>query len=79
MCPVLPVVPFHSGRKEPGALVDAVESANILAVRVQDYSVCSSNVDADPVITEAVGRVEVEDEYQAGTLKYDDLVVLVLQ
>lgn len=79
MCPVLPVVPFHSGRKEPCALVDAVESANILAVRVEDYSVCSSNIDANPVVAEAVGRVEVEDEYQAGTLKHDHLVVLVLQ
>lgn len=79
MCPVLPVVPFHGCCEEPCTLVDAVETTDILAVRVKDNSVCSSNVDADPVVAEAVGRVEVEDKHQAGTLKHDHLVVLVLQ
>lgn len=79
MSPVLPVVPFHGSSEESSVLVNSRMTSKFLRVAIQYDPVCASFFDSNSVITEAVGWVEVEDEHQAGTLKHNHLVSLVLE
>lgn len=54
-------------------------AAEYLAIGANDNPVGSLLLNADAVVGEAVGRVKVEDPEQAGALKYNDLVALVLE
>lgn len=76
---VLPTVPFSRLGEEASALVNTIMSARLLGIRVQHNSVCPGHVDPNPVIAEALGRMEVEDEKAATSLEDDDLVSLVLE
>lgn len=76
---VLAVVPREVRGKEAGLGIKTVEAAMILGIRVEHDTVGARLLDADAVVGVAVGVVEVEDEDQAGALKDDDLVTLVLE
>ena len=62
MGPIPAAVPLHRRSEETGALVNAVESTNSLAVRVKYNPVGTGRVNADTVVTVALGGVEVENE-----------------
>lgn len=76
---VLAVVPREVGSEEASLGIETVEATVILGIRVENDAVGARLLDADAVIGVAVGVVEVEDEDQAGALKDDDLVTLVLE
>lgn len=79
MSPVLAVVPFHGRGEEASAFINATMAANILVVGVQNNLVRSRNLNADSVVGIALGGVEIENEDNAGPLKDDDLVSLMLE
>lgn len=51
----------------------------LLGITVEDNLVGARNIDTDPVISEALSMMEVEDEHRAGPLKDNNLVTLVLE
>lgn len=77
--PVLAVVPFHGSGFVRDARVNVVKPAKLLLVAGQHNSVRPRDFNAHAVIGERVRRVEVENEEQAGTLVYDDLVSFVFE
>src|ERR1700753_171876 len=79
MRPVLPRVPLHGRREEARLVIDAVEPALLLGVRLEDDAIRARNLDSYPVVGEACRRVEVEDEDQPGALKDNHLVPFVLE
>lgn len=76
---VLAIVPWQISGEESGVLRNAVQTTKGRAVSVDDDAVSTSLLDTDPVIGEAVAWVEVEDPEQAGALKHNDLVLLILE
>lgn len=76
---VLPVVP-RKGRSEKARILgDVAVAAESLAVGAEHNAIRAFLLDADAVIGEAVGGVEVEYPEQASALKHNDLVAFVLE
>jgi len=76
---ILASVPLHLLSKVSCSCVEPAEAAVLLCIRIQHNPICACFLDANPVVCEALCRVEVKDEHQAGTLKDDNLVTLVLE
>jgi len=79
MRPVCPIVPCYWGCEKARALVDSIEATKFFDVRVEDDSVATGRLYTNSVICEALGRIEVEDEYKASPLEDDDFVSFVFQ
>jgi hypothetical protein len=77
--PVLSAIPFHGGGEESSVLIDTAVTADILAICVENHTVCSCDIDSNAVVTEAVGWVEIEDKHQSSSLEDNNLVTLMLQ
>jgi hypothetical protein len=76
---VPPTRPFFRCRSEQRRGVHVLESSVLLVVARQCDLVRPRNIDPDPVIREALRRVEVKHEEEACALVRDDLVALVLE
>ena len=76
---VLAVVPREIRGEEASLGIETVEATVLLGIRVENDAVGARLLNTDAVVGEAVGVVEVEDEDQAGALKDNDLVALVLE
>jgi hypothetical protein len=75
---VLPFVPRKRCSEEARTLIHVPVTAKVLAISAQDDPIRALLLDADAVICETVGRVEVEDPEKAGPFEHDDFVALVL-
>ena len=78
MCAIPPVIPWHRLCKVPRVIVNPVEPSVLLAITVENNLVGARNIDTNPVISEALRMMEVEDEHHAGPFKDNNLVSLVL-
>lgn len=76
---VLAVVPRKVGSEEASLGIETVEATVLLGIRIENDAVGALLLNTDAVVGVAVGVVEVEDKDQAGALKDDDLIALVLE
>lgn len=65
------------GRVDDGG-VNPLVAAIALVIRAQDYAVVARDLHPQPVVGEALDRVEVEHKQQLGALKGNHLVIFVL-
>lgn len=73
---VLSIVPLQCGGDKCSGEVNTVPSAVLLVIAGQDDLVVPSDIDADAIVCERVCMVEIEDEEETSTFKYDYFVAL---
>jgi len=77
--PILPIVPFHGRCLVFGGNIDVFIPSETLVVRRKDDVVVTRFFNADAIVGKRIGRMEVENKQQPGTLKDDDFIDLVLE
>lgn len=76
---VLPLIPRKRRSKEPRPRINPLKPTIRLRISIKHNAIRSLLLDTNAVIRVTLRRVEVEHPDQAGTLKDDDLISLVLQ
>lgn len=77
--PVLPVVPLQRCGEENTVSLDVIKAAKTFLVAGQHDTIFARLLNANAVVRERVGRVEVEDKHQTCPLEDDNLVYFVLE
>jgi len=76
---VFPAIPFHWVCEILALRHDVSKPSEASLVTAENNAVLATLVNADPIISEAFGRVEVEDEKQSCSFIDNDFVGFVLQ